>query len=218
MPTLLHIDASPLGVDSISRHLSHEFEESWKKANPDAIIVRRDLTTSGLTPIDANWIGAAYTPPASRTDEQRDRLALSDTLIAELRLADEIVVGVPMHNFTVAANLRLWIDLVARVGETFSYGENGPVGLLNNKKATFVIASGGTYGPGTAMESFNFVEPYLRTVFAFMGITETRFHVADGVGQLRSGKIDRETFLHTHAELIHTALQPMTDQYTATHA
>src|SRR5665213_3495204 len=131
MPTLLHIDASPLAGASISRRLSHEFEVSWKKANAEGIVVSRDLTTSSLMPIDADWIGAAYTPAASRTEEQRDRLARSEELIAELRQADEIVIGVPMHNLTIPANLRLWIDLVVRAGETFSYGQSGPVGLLN---------------------------------------------------------------------------------------
>ena len=209
MTTLLHIDASPLAGASISRRLSHEFEESWKKANPEGVVVRRDLTTSGLTPIDAGWIGAAYTPATSRTEEQRDQLALSEELIAELRQADEIVVGVPMHNLTIPASLRLWIDLVVRAGETFSYGENGPVGLLIDKKATFVVAAGGSYGPGSGMESFNFVEPYLRTIFAFIGITDTRFHVADGVALLPSKNIDRDTFLHTHTELIHASLSPL---------
>jgi len=205
MPTLLHIDASPLAGASISRRLSHEFEESWKKANPEGVVVSRDLTISGLTAIDAAWIGAAYTPPASRTDEQRDRLALSHALIAELHQADEIVVGLPMHNFTIPANLRLWLDLVVRAGETFSYGENGPTGLLINKKATFVIAAGAVYGPGSAMESFNFVEPYLRTIFGFIGITDTRFHVADGVALLPAKNIDRDTFLNTHTEMIHAS-------------
>jgi FMN-dependent NADH-azoreductase len=209
MSTLLHIDASPLGGASISRHLSNEFEENWRKANPGGNVVRRDLTTTGLTAIDATWIGASYTPPADRTDAQRELLALSDTLIAELRDADEVVIGVPMHNFTIASSLRLWIDLVVRVGETFSYGPSGPAGLVENKRVTFVVASGGVYGPGTAMESFNFVEPYLRTVFGFIGITDTQFVVAGGVSQIRSGVIDREAFLKPHVQSIQAAFQPV---------
>jgi len=208
MPTLLQIDASPVGSASISRHLTAEFTKHWKEANPKGEVITRDLTTSGLTAIDGDWIVAMSTPPADRTIDQQGRLALSDKLIAELRMADEYVIGAPMHNFTIAANLRLWIDQVVRVGETFAYNENGRVGTLTGKKATFMVASGGVYGPGTAAESFNFVEPYLRTVFGFIGVTDTNFHVAGGAAQLRTGAVDRETFLRPHVEAVHAAFQP----------
>ena len=68
MPTLLHIDSSPLGGASISRQLSTEFVENWKKTNPNGKVITRDLTTSQLTPVNAEWIGAVYTPglPHSR--------------------------------------------------------------------------------------------------------------------------------------------------------
>jgi FMN-dependent NADH-azoreductase len=202
MPTLLHIDSSPLGEASLSRHLSAEFVRNWTQAHPDGNVITRDLTTSGLTAITAEWIGASFTPPASRTEAQHTVLAISEALIAELRSADEYVFGLPMHNFTVPATLRLWIDQVVRAGETFSYTATGPVGLLTDKKATFVIASGGVYGPGTAMASLNFVEPYLRTLFGFIGIQDTHFLTAGGAADIMSGKIDREVFLQTHVEAI----------------
>ena len=207
MPTLLHIDASPLGDASISRHLTNDFVAQWKATHPGGTVINRDLTTTGLAPIDAAWIGAMSTPKDARTDEQRNLLALSDTLIDELRTADEYIVGAPMHNFTVAATLRLWIDLVVRVGETFGYGETGRVGLLTGKKANFVVSSGGQYGPGTANESFNFVEPYLRTLFGFIGVVDTQFHLAGGAAELYTGKVDRETFLNTHVETMHATLK-----------
>src|SRR3984885_7357349 len=97
MPTLLHIDSSLLGQASISRPLSNEFVQNWKRANPDGKIVTRDLTTTPIGPVTAAWVGAAYTPEDTRTPEQRELLALSDTLIAELQSADEYVLGAPMH-------------------------------------------------------------------------------------------------------------------------
>ena len=106
MPTLLHLDSSPLGEASISRHLTSEFVDSWKLANPDGKVITRDLTKSGLVTIDAAWIGAAYTPEASRTAEQRQALALSDELLEELFAADEYVFGVPMHNFSIPGRLQ----------------------------------------------------------------------------------------------------------------
>src|SRR5271165_7308758 len=106
MPTLLHIDSSPLGNASISRQLSTEFVQNWKQANPGGKIITRDLTASKLPPVDGAWIGAAYTPEDARTPAQRELLALSDTLIAELQSADEYVFGVPMHNFAVPTVLK----------------------------------------------------------------------------------------------------------------
>jgi len=171
MSTLLHIDSSPLGEGSISRRLTAEFVRNWKEANPSGTIITRDLTSSHVPAIDGEWIGAAYTPASSRTAAQHQVLALSDELIAELRKAAEYVFGVPMHNFAVPSVFKLWIDQIARAGETFAYVDGAPVGLLKNKRATFITASGGVYDAGTAMASFNFVEPYLRTVFGFLGVT-----------------------------------------------
>jgi FMN-dependent NADH-azoreductase len=201
MPTLLHLDSSPLGEASISRHLTSEFVDSWKLANPDGKVITRDLTKSGLVTIDAAWIGAAYTPEASRTAEQKQALALSDELLEELFAADEYVFGVPMHNFSIPGTFKLWIDQIARVGKTFAYADGAPKGLLTGKKATFLIASGGVYDAGTAMASFNFVEPYLRTVFAFLGVAETTFQTAGGTASLNYGG-NREEFLTPQVEAI----------------
>jgi FMN-dependent NADH-azoreductase len=208
MPTLLHIDSSPLGEASISRHLSNEFIQSWKLANPDGKIITRDLTTTPIAPVTAAWVGAAYTPEDSRTPEQRQVLALSDTLIAELQTADEYVFGVPMHNFGIPSTVKLWIDQIARVGKTFSYADGAPAGLLKGKRASFLLTSGGVYDAGTAMASFNFVEPYLRTVFGFLGVTETTFLNAGGTAALRYGQVDRQTFIQPHVESIRTQFQP----------
>jgi FMN-dependent NADH-azoreductase len=208
MPTLLHIDSSPLGEASISRHLTNEFIQSWKLANPDGKIITRDLTTTPIAPVTAAWVGAAYTPEDSRTPEQRQLLALSDTLIAELQSADEYVFGVPMHNFSVPSSVKLWIDQIARAGKTFSYVDGAPAGLLKGKRASFLLTSGGVYDAGTAMASFNFVEPYLRTVFGFLGVTETTFLNAGGTAALRYGQVDRQTFIQPHVESIRTQFQP----------
>ena len=208
MPKLLHIDSSPLGEASVSRHLTNEFVQSWKLANPDGKIITRDLTTTPIAPVTGAWVAAAYTPEDSRTPEQRQLLALSDTLIAELQSADEYVFGVPMHNFGVPSSIKLWIDQIARAGKTFSYVDGAPAGLLKGKRASFLLTSGGVYDAGTAMASFNFVEPYLRTVFGFLGVTETTFLNAGGTVALRYGQVDRQTFLQPHVESIRIQFQP----------
>jgi FMN-dependent NADH-azoreductase len=206
MPTLLHLDSSPLGDHSVSRHLTAEFTANWKLANPDGKVITRDTTTSAIPPVNAAWVGAAYTPAEALTPEQKETLALSDALIAELFAADEYVFGVPMHNFGIPSTLKLWIDNVARVNKTFSYATGSPVGLLTGKKAHVLIASGGTYDAGTAMASYNFVEPYIRTVLGFLGVTDVTVIAAGGTMALNYGA-DRATFLQPHLESIRAQFQ-----------
>jgi FMN-dependent NADH-azoreductase len=129
MSTLLHLDSSP-STSSVSRELTDEFVQTWKAAHPGGNVIYRDLASYPPKPIDALWIGAAYTPPSSRTVEQMEILALSEELIGELERADEYVFGVAMHNFSIPAVLKLWIDQIVRSGRTFAYGEQGPRGLL----------------------------------------------------------------------------------------
>ena len=202
MATLLKIDSSPMGEHSISRKLTAQFAASWRKAHPGGEVVARDLTRTDLQPVNGNWIGAAYTPEDARNHEQREALAVSDALIAELQKADEYVFGVPMHNFSIPSTLKLWIDQVARAGKTFSYGAEGPKGLLTGKKATLLVASGGVYEHGTAMASLNFVTPYLRAVFGFLGVTDVTIIAAEGTAQLMSGKVDPQTFLAPSLEKV----------------
>jgi FMN-dependent NADH-azoreductase len=201
MPTLLHIDSSPL-QSSISRELTREFVNTWKEKNPSGRVIDRDLSVAPAKPIDQTWIGAVYTAEDARTPEQVAHLGNSDALIYELEQADEIVIGVAMHNFSIPAVLKLWIDQIVRRGKTFSYGANGPEGLLKGKKATILVASGGVYEAGTPAGAMNFVEPYLRAILGFLGITEVKFVTAGGAAQVMMGAIDRETFLKPALEQV----------------
>jgi FMN-dependent NADH-azoreductase len=205
MPTLLHLDSSPL-ESSISRELTREFVKTWKAAHPDGAVIYRDVAAHTPKPLDAAWIGAGFTPVDARTPEQKALLAPSEELIAELEKADEYVFGVAMHNFSIPSTLKLWIDQIARAGRTFSYGADGPRGLLVGKKATVLIASGGVYESGTPMAAFNFVEPYLKAVLAFLGVTEVKFVAAGGAAQVAMGAVDRETFLKPSLELVRSTV------------
>ncbi len=203
MSTLLHIDSSPLYGRSVSRQLTGAFVTEWKSSHPDGTVVYRDLNATAIPPITAEWVGTAYTPEQARTPQQRELLLLSDSLLAELEQADAYVIGVPMHNFSVPYVLKLWIDQIARVGRTFSYATGTPKGLLLGKKATFIIATGGIYDGQTQMASFNFVEPYLRSVFGFLGVTDATFLTAGGTGVLNQGH-DRDAFLAPHLQAVQT--------------
>jgi len=206
MPTLLQIDSSPLYGRSVSRQLTGAFVTQWKTSHPDGRVIDRDLNATSIPPVTAEWVGAAYTPEGARTPQQKEALALSETLLAELEQADEYVFGVPMHNFSVPSILKLWIDQIARVGRTFSYANGTPKGLLTGKKATFIIATGGMYDAQTRMASFNFVEPYLRSVFGFLGVTDATFLTAGGTAALNQGK-DRDAFLAPHLQAVQTHAQ-----------
>ena len=107
-----------------------------------------------------------------------------------------------MHNFSIPSTLKLWIDQVSRAGKTFSYGADGAKGLLTGKKATLLVATGGVYEHGTAMASLNFVTPYLRALFGFLGVTDVTIIAAEGTSQLMSGKVDPQTFIAPSLEKV----------------
>jgi FMN-dependent NADH-azoreductase len=201
--TLLKIDSSPMGERSVSRKLTAEFAKSWIKAHPGGTVISRDLITLNIPVVTGDWVAAAYTPEDARTVEQKKVLAVSDLLIAELQKADEYVIGVPMHNFSIPSTLKLWIDEVVRIGKTIAYSATGAEGLLKGKKATLLLASGGVYEQGSGREAFNFVTPYLRTIFGFMGITDTHFIAAGGTQKLMTREVDPKTFLAPSLEKVH---------------
>jgi FMN-dependent NADH-azoreductase len=168
---ILRIDASARRTGSVSRDL---LDRIIARISPDATVTTRDLA-GGLPLIDEAWVGANFTPADQRTDDQRETLALSDTLVDELKAADTILIGLPIYNFGVPAALKAWVDLVARAGVTFKYSEYGPKGLLEGKRAIVAVASGGT----EAGSEIDFATGYIRHVLAFIGITDVEFVTAD---------------------------------------
>jgi FMN-dependent NADH-azoreductase len=168
---ILRIDASARRSGSVSRDLA---DRIVARIGAGATVTTRDLA-DGVPLIDEAWIGSAYTPPAGRTAEQRERLALSDTLVAELQAADTLVIGLPIYNFGVPAAFKAWIDQVARAGVTFEYSPQGPRGLLQGKRAIVAVASGGT----EAGSELDFATGFARQVLGFIGITGVEFVTAD---------------------------------------
>jgi FMN-dependent NADH-azoreductase len=158
-------------------------------------VIYRDLAVHTPKHVNAAWIGAAYTPEEALTDAQRAELSTSEELIAELQSADEYVFGVAMHNFSIPAVLKLWIDQIARRGKTFAYGASGPEGLLKGKKATILLASGGVYDAGSPAVGFNHADTYLQAVLNFLGVTDVTVITAGGAAQVMMGAVDRDTFL-----------------------
>ena len=181
MTNILRLESSIKGDASITRKLTDSLVGKFAGTS----ITERNA--QGIPLIDGTWVGAAYTPAADRSAEQKAALALSDTLIDELRAADTIVIGMPVYNFGVTGPLKAWIDQICRVGETFAYTETGPKGLLSNKKVYVAYASGGVpMGSG-----YDFASAYLRQVLGFIGITDVQFVAAEGVAANEAAAIAR---------------------------
>ena len=169
MSNILVLNSSVSGEASVSRLLVADAVTELTQRDPSAKLVFRDLAANPvphLTPETVAGVRSQATTPA----EQAAR-ALSDELIAELRAADTIVIGAPMYNFSIPTTLRSWFDHVLRAGETFSYSEAGPKGLLSGKKVIVVEARGGLYSEGPA-QATDFQEPYLRQLLGFIGLAD----------------------------------------------
>jgi len=174
---ILRIDASARKTGSVTRSLSDETIDHLAEISA-VKLVSRDVA-SGLPFVDEDWVAANFTPVAERTDAHKAKLGLSDSLVAELESADTIVISSPIYNFGIPATLKAWVDMICRVGMTFRYTENGPVGLLDGKRAIILIASGGT----PVGSSIDFATPYLKHALAFIGMTDVTFIAADALGR-----------------------------------
>lgn len=188
---LLRVDSSARR-NSVSRQLTGRFVEAWQAEHPRGEVIERDLATTPIHPITDEWVQAIYSHPANLTDEQKQVLRLSDTLIDELRQADTIVIGSPMYNFAIPAQLKAWIDQVVRVGQTVLFGVDGPKGILTGKKVYVVTSRGGAFRPGTPTERFDYQEPYLQHILAFIGLTDVTFIHAENQKPGPQGEVARD--------------------------
>ena len=166
---LLHIDSSILDGNSASRALTAGIVARWRRAMPELQVLHRDLAgTHALSHLDG-----ASLAKADATEAARSARAMEDFLAA-----DVIVIGAPMYNFGIPSQLKAWIDRIAVAGTTFRYTANGPEGLVRGKRV--IVAA--TYGGRHPVESGrNFVEPYLRQVFGFLGIDAVEFVSAEAL-------------------------------------
>lgn len=181
--TILHIDTSARHAGSVSRDLSARIVAD----HPDARVITRDLSDTPLPQITEDWVAANFTPADTRTPAQQAVLGQSDALVAELKEADTLVIGLPVYNFNVPTALKAWIDLVARVGQTFKYTDHGPVGLLTGKRAIIAVASGGT----EVGSDIDHATPYLRFILGFIGITDVTIVAADRLGIDAKASMDK---------------------------
>lgn len=166
---LLHLDSSILGDSSASRALSAAIVARWQRDLPGLEVLRRDLAGAHALPhLDAGALAKSDPQEAARAAR----------VLEEFLAADIVVLGAPMYNFGIPSQLKAWIDRIAVAGKTFRYTADGPQGLAGGKRVIVAATYGGQH---PADSGRNFVEPYLRQVFAFLGITEVEFVSAEGL-------------------------------------
>jgi len=199
---LLVVETSPRGTASVSRQLTRRFVSDWQAAHPEGKVVHRDLADTHLPHIDAAWLIAYFTPPDRQTPEMKQALRQSDVLVAELLTADHLVVGTPIYNYNVPSALKGWIDQIVRKGQTLGFDGKG---LLEGKKATVLIASGGSYGEGSPIRERDIATLYLRLILGVIGISDVTFVAGGGAKTVDMGEVTMDAFVGTMAAAIERA-------------
>ena len=195
---LLHVDTSPNRYDSVTRELAAVFVAALRRRYPDLEVIYRDLAADPPPDLDARWHDALSAEPAARDPAMQQMLDAATGYIRDLRAAERYVFAVPMHNFTVPAGFKAYLDHVIQPDETFTYDADGrQQGLLHGKKALIVTARGGYYH--TADPASDFQEPYLRKALAFIGVSDVAFVHAEGT--VISSKARAESLSTARAEL-----------------
>jgi len=193
MTTLLVVETSPRGSGSISRNMTQSFLKRWKTANPSGEIIERDLVKTDLQFITEHWLEAYFTPADQHTSQMQERLQLSDELIDELQAADHLVIATPVYNYNVPASLKAWIDAIVRKGKTLGFDGHG---LVTDKKATVLIASGGVYTEGAFLQDRDIATHYLRLILKVIGITDVTFIAGGGAKAVDLGELTMGSFVN----------------------
>jgi len=172
---ILQINSSVRGTASTSTKLATSIVQHLTAIKPEAKVEVRELASQPF--LDAQALGALFTPAEARTPEQKERVAIDDATIEQVKEADVLVLGVPLYNLGEPVQLKAWIDAITRAGVTFRYTANGPEGLLQGKKVFVAFSRGGKY-KGTAYDTQT---PYLRNLLGFLGMTDVTFLHAEGL-------------------------------------
>ena len=199
MSHLLVVETSPRGETSISRQLTRAFVADWQAAHPRGEVVTRDLALAPPPFVDGRWLGAYFTPPDRQTPEMKATLRLSDELVAELLVADHLVIATPVYNYNVPAALKAWIDHIVRKGRTLDHDGRG---LVTGCRATVLIASGGVYTEGSPIRHRDIASNYLRLLLDVIGIEDVTVVAGGGAKAVDLGEEAMTDFVARHAPAI----------------
>lgn len=180
MKQILIVESSPRGAESASRQLTDKLRERLKTLYPEAKLVEHDLAKDPLPHLDYLTVKAIFTRDRTEAESLKEVLRLSDQHTDDVLSSDLLVIASPMWNFGLPSSLKAWVDHIVRPGKTFRYTGNGAEGLAVRKKAILVLASGGVFTEGP-WKSWDTVEPYLRLILGFIGITDVQTVRAEGM-------------------------------------
>ncbi len=175
---ILHVSCSPRGRTSESYRLSQRIISQLRQKSPNATLVGRALGEGTIPPIDKDY---AISQGSSADVSQGGSMATSEELIRELESADVLVVSTPMHNLTMPATLKLWIDHIVRARRTFNITQSGKVGTLHDRPVFLAIASGGRFS-GEHAQQPDFLTPYLIAILGMIGLHDITIFSVQGTG------------------------------------
>jgi FMN-dependent NADH-azoreductase len=178
MKKILHVSCSPRGESAESYRLAQNIIARLLRLHPTAFALNRMIGGGEIPAIDANY---AISQGSAADVSQAGSMAQSEELVQELETSDCLVIGTPMHNFTVPAALKTWIDHVVRARRTFNVTAAGKVGTLSDRPVFIAISSGGRFSGERARQP-DFLSPYLRTVLATIGLHDLTFFSVQGTG------------------------------------
>lgn len=208
---LLHVDASPKGANSGSRALSRFFVDRLRTQVPALSVDYLDLAQDIPPPITELFASATYTPVDQRTAAMREALAVSDALCARLLAADALLFAMPMHNWTMPAAFKAFVDTIVRGGLTYIATDDGRfVGTLGGRKTLFITTRGVDLRPGTPFAGIDALTPALRAAFGFIGVADPTFvdaqpmqfaHEVERAGAMRRAKEELAALAETWGDV-----------------
>jgi FMN-dependent NADH-azoreductase len=180
MMKILHVSCSPRGQAAESYRLSQKIIGYLLKSEPAAILVNREIGGGAISHVDENYATALGAPQQLPTDMYRQgSISYSEDLIQELESSDILVIGTPMHNFTVPSALKAWIDHIVRIRRTFNATAEGKIGTLRDRPVFVAVSSGGSYS-GEHAHQPDFLTPYLKAILGTIGLHDLTFFSVEG--------------------------------------
>jgi FMN-dependent NADH-azoreductase len=204
---VLHVSCSHRGEASESYRLSQQIISQLRQSDPDTTVIDRVIGQGVIPPIDEDY---AVSQGSSKDVSQLGSMAKSEELILELETADVVVISTPMHNLTLPATLKLWIDHIVRTRRTFNISKFGKVGTLQDRPVFVAISSGGRFS-GEHPQQPDFLTPYLTAILGMIGLHNVAIFSVQGTGshvnelasiRRNTDQLVREHFASFHPDLI----------------
>ena len=181
MKNILHIISSPMGNYSHSIKLGNAIIKQLALKHPGSKITERNLVNDNPPYLDGSHILASFKNDKELSNEEKEKLSYSDTLLREIKQADIIILGAPMYNFGIHATLKAYIDQIVRLGHTIKYQADGTrIGLLADKAVYLAVTAGGSYENNEFNPVNDYIVNHLRAILKYVGIDNIQSLIIEG--------------------------------------